>query len=218
MISRKVLGFGIGLGMSLFILFLLVTLIFLRYQIFNLAFDSLDMRYDDKKIEKALQTLSETGQLPQSIEPDLELFIVAFCSYHGKSPATYEQRFIPANYIKALKSLRLLIKNHPTSFVRSRAFLAVDVYIEVGMRLERKPDILLELKCDEETFMAEFYAQFSIANAYGDRLTDAADSFFINGEYRKAFLYFRRRGLRAGAIYCYEYGVGTTQLPKILIW
>ncbi|MEG2465769.1 MAG: hypothetical protein RSB14_07110, partial [Kiritimatiellia bacterium] len=61
-------------------------------------------------------------------------------------------------------------------------------------------------------------AQFSIANAYGDRLTDAADSFFINGEYRKAFLYFRRRGLRAGAIYCYEYGVGTTQLPKILIW
>lgn len=218
MTVRKVLGLGIGLGVASFGLCLLITLIVFRSQIFNLSFLLLDTRCESKKIERVLQTFSKTGHFPESIEPDLKLYVTAICSYYGKSSFTHDQTFIPLDKVEALKSLRLLIKNYPRSFVIDRAVFALIVYSDIWWMLERTPNILLELECDKETFEMEYESQLSIANVCGAGLSSSAGSSFMNGDYKSAFHYFRRQGFSVGAIYCYEYGIGTEPLPKMLIW
>ncbi len=216
--ARRVLALGIGSGVASFVLFLLITLVMLRSQIVNLSFLFLDTRCEVKSVKKALQTFSETGHFPQSIESDLELYATALCSYYGKDSSTYEQKFISHDPVKALKLLRLLIKNHPRSFVVDRSAFAVIVYTDVLMRLEREPNILQDLECDKETLQMEYEAQLSIANGCGTFLVYSADSAFIDGDYKRAFHYFRRQGLSEGLIYCHEYGIGTAPLPKMIIW
>ena len=60
----------------------------------------------------------------------------------------------------------------------------------------------------------EYESQLAILNACGLFLGSSADISFIDGDYGSAFHYFRRQGFSEGAIYCYEYGIGTPPLAK----
>lgn len=206
------------LSVILFLLFLLTLLVLSRRQLFNSLYSLEDMRCDNRTIKKTLQVLSETGSFPQSIEPDLKLYLTVICLYYGKSDCTYNQRVITEDHVEALKTLRLLIEKYPFSFVIDRAILAQIIYSDVWATIKKDPSVLSKLKCDKERLNAEYYSQLSIANAYGYDLGGSADNAFINGNYKKAFHYYRRQGISEGLIYCYEHGIGTKPLPKVLIW
>lgn len=218
MTTHRAFWIGIGAGVAFFALFLIITFITIRSHIFNLSFLIWDTRIEEKSVEKVLRTVSEAGLFPKSIRPDLKLYVMAICSYYGKSSFTHNQTVIPQDKIKALNSLRLLIKTYPRSFVINRAVLSQLVYADVLMMLERNPILLSELKCDKETLEMEYESQLAILNACGLFLGSSADISFIDGDYGSAFHYFRRQGFSEGAIYCYEYGIGTPPLPSMWIW
>ena len=218
MLCRRRIYSHLRFSLVLFSVFIFIVLVLIRHLLFNSLYLLWETRCDNRKVEKALQILSETGHFPQNIEPDLELYATAICSYYGKSDYTHEQCIIPVDYIEALDKLRLLIEKYPSSFVVNRAIFAVIVYSQVWPIIQKKPNVLLKLRCDKERLKIEYYSQLSIANAYGYFLETTADDAFHNGDYEKAFHYYRRQGIKSGMIYCYEYGVGTAPLPKVFIW